>query len=65
MARELKRVGIEHQFVQIFGGGHGFDGKADDPQTVKPFERVMGFLDKHLKKPRLVFQSTEERVENS
>ena len=51
MARELKRVGIEHEFVQIPGGGHGFDGKADDPQTVKAFERVLGFLDKHLKKP--------------
>ena len=51
MAHELEQVGIEHEFVQIVGGGHGFDGKADDPQTVKAFERAMGFLEKHLKKP--------------
>ena len=51
MARELKRVGIEHEFITISGGGHGFDGNVDDPQTVKAFERVMAFLDKHLRKP--------------
>ena len=51
MARELKRVGVEHEFVTISGGGHGFDGNVDDPQTVKAFGRVMAFLDKHLRKP--------------
>jgi len=51
MSRELKRVGIEHEFITISGGGHGFDGNVDDPQTVKAFERVMAFLDKHLRKP--------------
>lgn len=51
MARELKRVGVEHELIPISGGGHGFDSKVDDPQTVKAFERVMAFLDKHLKKP--------------
>ena len=51
MARELKRVRIEHEFIRISEGGHGFDGNADDPQTVRAFERVMAFLDKHLNKP--------------
>ena len=51
MARELKRLGVEHEFIPISGGGHGFDGNAADPQTVRAFERVMPFLDKHLNKP--------------
>ena len=50
MARDSKRVGVEHDFIPI-SEGHGFDGKADDPQTIKAFERVVGLLDKHLRKP--------------
>ena len=48
MSRELKRLGVEHEFIPISEGGHGFDGKVDDPQSIRAFERVMAFLDKHL-----------------
>lgn len=48
MARELKRAGVEHQFIPIADGGHGFDGKADAPQTIKAFEQVMTFPSKHV-----------------
>lgn len=51
MARELKRLRVEHEFIPIPEGGHGFDGKVDDPQTVRAFERVMAFLNKHVTKP--------------
>jgi dipeptidyl aminopeptidase/acylaminoacyl peptidase len=50
-AQELKRLEVEHEFIPISGGAHRFDGNVDDPQTIKSFDRVMAFLDQHLKKP--------------
>jgi acetyl esterase/lipase len=50
MAAELKRAGVEHELVTIPGGGHGFDGRVDDPIVAKAFERVLAFLQQHLKR---------------
>ncbi len=50
MARALKQAGVEHQLIPIAEGGHGFDGKTDAPETVKAFEQVMAFLNKHVAK---------------
>ena len=44
MARELKRVGVVHEFVPIPGGGHGFDRDMTDPRTVSAFNKVIAFL---------------------
>ena len=49
MAKELERNGVEHEFVRIPGGGHGFDHEAGNPQTVDAFNRVIAFLEKHLR----------------
>jgi dipeptidyl aminopeptidase/acylaminoacyl peptidase len=46
MARELKRVGVVHEFVPIPGGGHGFDRDMTDPRTVGVFKRIIAFLTK-------------------
>jgi len=42
MAKELERHGVEHEFIRIPNGGHGFD-------TTLHFDRVLAFLDRHLK----------------
>jgi acetyl esterase/lipase len=42
MATELERHHVEHEFIRIRNGGHGFD-------TGQTFDRVLAFLDKHLK----------------
>jgi len=49
MAQELERHGVEHQFIRIREGPHGFDSKADDPQVAQAFDRVIAFLGAHLK----------------
>jgi len=48
MARELARHNVEHRFIQIRGGPHGFDANLSDPQAVQAFEEVLSFLKKHL-----------------
>jgi dipeptidyl aminopeptidase/acylaminoacyl peptidase len=48
MAGELKRAGVEHDLVTIPGGGHGFDGRADDPVVARAFDRAIEFLKAHL-----------------
>lgn len=51
MAAELDKHGVEHEFLSIKGGGHGFDGKgAKDAQVAAAFERVLAFLKKHVGK---------------
>jgi len=50
MAEELSRAGVEHELITIPSGGHGFDARRDDPVVVEAFDRVMHFLEKHLKK---------------
>jgi dipeptidyl aminopeptidase/acylaminoacyl peptidase len=49
MAEELARVGVEHELIGIAGGGHGFDGDAENPAVGSALEGVMAFLDKHLR----------------
>ncbi|MBI4657547.1 MAG: alpha/beta hydrolase [Verrucomicrobia bacterium] len=52
MADELKRLGVEHELITMKGRGHGFDGGRDgmkDPEISATFDRVVAFLDKHLK----------------
>jgi len=48
MAEALARAGVEHEFITLRGGGHGFDGDAQDPEVARTFERVLHFLKKHL-----------------
>ncbi len=49
MAREFERHGVEHEFIRIPGGGHGFDGKMEDPRVAEAFERALAFLKTHLR----------------
>lgn len=49
MAKELARVGIEHELIKISGGGHGFDGAGTkNPVVARAFEKVMDFLKQHV-----------------
>jgi acetyl esterase/lipase len=48
MAQVLSRHGVKHELITIKGGGHGFDGKMDDPVVKDTFARVMAFLAEHL-----------------
>lgn len=48
MAGELARQGVRHELITIKGGGHGFDGKMDDPVVRDTFARVLAFLREHL-----------------
>jgi dipeptidyl aminopeptidase/acylaminoacyl peptidase len=43
MAKELARVGVEHELFTDPGGGHGFD-----PIPCGGFDRVLSFLKRHL-----------------
>ena len=50
MARELRRVGVEHELITIKGGGHGFDGKGMmDANVAHAFDRIEAFLRKHVR----------------
>lgn len=48
MDAELTRNKVEHDFIRIPGGPHGFDGRVNDPVVAKSFERVLDFLSKKL-----------------
>jgi dipeptidyl aminopeptidase/acylaminoacyl peptidase len=43
MNSELERKHVEHEFITIPGGGHGF------PMTEERFAKLFSFLNKHLK----------------
>jgi len=47
MAEGLASAGVEHEFITIRGGGHGFDGSGS-PEASAAFERVLAFLRAHL-----------------
>jgi endo-1,4-beta-xylanase len=50
MAEALARAGVEHQFITIPNGPHGFDFFfAKEPVVIDGFERELAFLKKHLK----------------
>ena len=48
MAEVLSRAGIEHEFITVEGGGHGFDGQMDSPHVQNLFQRVVDFLHRHM-----------------
>ena len=49
MAKELARVGVEHEFITIPEGGHGFDGHGFKvPAIVDAFDRMLAFLRRHV-----------------
>jgi acetyl esterase/lipase len=48
MAGALAQAGVEHELITIPNGGHGFDG-SDHPAAADAFERVLAFLDAHLR----------------
>ena len=53
MAEELKRQRVRHELIPMQGRGHGFDGGRDamkDPVIAKTFDRVVAFLDEHVKR---------------
>jgi acetyl esterase/lipase len=47
MADQLARAGVECELVAIPGGGHGFDGRMEDPIVVQAFGQVLSFLERH------------------
>lgn len=52
MAAELKRVGVDHEFISVPGGEHGFDSKGmRDAEVSAAFERIEMFLRKHVGEP--------------
>jgi acetyl esterase/lipase len=48
MAGALAQARVAHELITIPNGGHGFDG-ADHPAAADAFERVLAFLDAHLR----------------
>ena len=48
MAQALEKHGVEHRFIPIQGGPHGFDSNMQDPAVASAFEQVITFLKKHL-----------------
>jgi dipeptidyl aminopeptidase/acylaminoacyl peptidase len=51
MDAALTRLGVEHEFVSVPGGGHGFDGGQSTPAARAALAGAMAFLDKHVKGP--------------
>ena len=49
MAQEFERKGVRHEFIRMAGRGHGFDGAMWDPVITATFDRVLAFLEKHLR----------------
>lgn len=45
----LKRHGVEHEFITIPGGGHGFDRAMQTPEVARAFDRALQFLARRLK----------------
>jgi acetyl esterase/lipase len=48
MEKELAARGVEHQFITIPDGGHGFDQRNQD-LAVRTYQKVVEFLQKHRK----------------
>ncbi len=49
MAKALAIQGVEHQLISQSHWEHVFDHQEDDPTVIKAHNRVLGFLDRHLK----------------
>lgn len=50
MAAALANAGVEHGLITIAGGEHVFDWREHDPVVDAAFERVLAFLNRHLRK---------------
>ena len=50
MDEALTQHQVEHELNTLPGRGHGFDGKMEDPLVKDAFNRVLGFLDKHIRR---------------
>ena len=48
MADALARAGVPYEFITVPNGAHGFDG-ADTPEVAAIFDRVLAFLDLHMR----------------
>jgi acetyl esterase/lipase len=46
MARELAAKSVEHDFITIPEGGHGFDNRNQDV-AIRTYQQVIAFLEKH------------------
>jgi acetyl esterase/lipase len=49
MAAALQRGGVEHEFITVDGGGHGFDRAMQDPVISGYFDRALAFLRAHVR----------------
>jgi dipeptidyl aminopeptidase/acylaminoacyl peptidase len=50
MDKELTTKGVEHQFITIKDGPHGFRGV--NPEVLSDmYERVLAFVNKHMGRP--------------
>ncbi len=50
IAEELKRQGVDYDFITNADWGHGFDGAGlEDPLVREAFDRVLDFLQKHVR----------------
>ncbi len=51
MAEALQRSRVQHEFITVEGGGHGFDGAhggLKDPDIATRFDKVLDFLKRHV-----------------
>jgi len=51
MARRLAGAGVEHEFITIHGGSHGFDHFQEMESSADvsdAFDRVISFLKEHV-----------------
>lgn len=48
MDEALEAAGVEHEFITIPGGPHGFDVEADDPKVIEAISRAREFMRAHL-----------------
>jgi acetyl esterase/lipase len=50
LAEALARSQVSHELISMRGRGHGFDDDIDDRLVEDAFNRVLAFLDKHVKR---------------
>ena len=49
MDKELTAKGVEHQFIMIPDGGHGFSRKVDDEIAARTYRQMVEFLERYRK----------------
>jgi acetyl esterase/lipase len=48
MAKELAKAGVEHEFITIPGGPHGFDARIEDPVVINALDRAREFVQRRV-----------------